>query len=116
MVPYGAYQYSAHLPTQQFSHYSIILPPGELLVKIYKEVPYSYLEWNCHNIVPCGAYQYCTHLPSQKFLQLLCQTVFQVAASFFFFFFVFLSAVFVAKYYTHLLNNGLQTFHFMNRE
>ena len=30
--------------------------------------------------------------------------------------FVFLSAVFLAKFYTHFLNIGLQTFHFMNRE
>ena len=46
---------------------SIILPPGGLLVKIFKEVSYSYLKCNWHDMVPCGAYQYCTHLPTQEF-------------------------------------------------
>ena len=52
-------------------HCCIILPLGGLLVKILKEVPYSYLERNCHDMVPCGAYQYCTHLLTQQFSHFL---------------------------------------------
>ena len=39
-----------------------------VFLKIFKELPYSYLQWNWHDMIPCGAYQDCTHVAAQQFL------------------------------------------------